>query len=172
MYNDLSTGRYRGLPSLIGRSKKHVFNFLKERMWNKVKGWNEKCFSKAGKVVLIRNVAQAVPTYAMSCFMLPKSLCKELERIMNSFWWGSSGGGDKGIKWLSWSNMCMSKGSGGLGLRDMFGFNLTLLGKHCWNFLSNLNSLVSRVFKARYFANTSLFEAIRGGGDNYIWCGL
>lgn len=63
----------------------------------------------------------------------------------------------------------MSKSSGGLGLRDMVGFNLALLGKHCWSFLSNLNSLVSRVFKARYFANTSLFEARRGGGDSYIW---
>ncbi|XP_074341815.1 uncharacterized protein LOC141679206 [Apium graveolens] len=97
VHNNLSTGRYLGLPSLIGRSKK-----------------------------------QAVPTYAMSCFILPKSLCKELKKIMNSFWWGSSGGGSRGIKWLSWSNMCMSKGSGSLGLRDMLGFNLALLGKHCY----------------------------------------
>lgn len=101
VHSDLSTGKYLGLPSLIGRSKKQVFNFLKERMWNRVKGWSAKCLSKAGKAVLIRNVAQADPTYAMSCFMLPKSLCKELKRIMNIFWWGLSESGSKGIKWLS-----------------------------------------------------------------------
>lgn len=87
-------------------------------MWNKLKGWSSKCLSKAGKAVLLRNVAQAVPTYAMSCFMLPKSLCKELERMMNSFWWGSKEGSSRGIKWLSWSNMSMLKASGGLGFRD------------------------------------------------------
>lgn len=32
VYSDLSTGKYLGLPSLIGRSKKMVFNFLKDRL--------------------------------------------------------------------------------------------------------------------------------------------
>lgn len=43
-----------------------------------------KCLSIAGKAVLLRNVAQAVPSYIMSCFLLPKSICKELEKMMNS----------------------------------------------------------------------------------------
>lgn len=141
-------------------------------MWNKVKRMKCKILSKAGKVVLLRNVAQAIPTYAISCFILPKSLSKELDIIMNSFWRGSSEGGSKGIKWLSSSNICMSKGSGGLGLRDMFGFNLVFLGKNCWNFLSNPNPLVARVLKARNFAITSLFEASHGRGYSYIWSGL
>lgn len=32
VHNDLSTGHYLGLSSLIGRSKKAVFSFLKERL--------------------------------------------------------------------------------------------------------------------------------------------
>lgn len=31
--NDLREGRYLGLPSLIGRSRKKVFNFVKDRVW-------------------------------------------------------------------------------------------------------------------------------------------
>lgn len=54
----------------------------------------------------------------------------------------------------------------------MYGFNLALLGKQCWNFLSNPNSLVARIYKARYFANTHLFDASRGGGVSFIWSGL
>ncbi|KAL8156575.1 hypothetical protein AgCh_001610 [Apium graveolens] len=88
-----------------------------------------------GKAVLLLNVAQAIPSYAMSCFMLPKSLCQELERMMNSFWWVSKGNNRKGIRWLSWENMSMAKGKGGMGFRDLHGFNLALLGKHCWNML-------------------------------------
>lgn len=31
---------------------------------------------------------------------------------------------------------------------------------------------MARVFKARYFSNSSLFEASRGGGVSYVWSGL
>ncbi|XP_074352494.1 uncharacterized protein LOC141691624 [Apium graveolens] len=41
-----------------------------------------------------------------------------------------------------------------------------------YNFLSNPSSLVARVFKARYFINTSLFEASRGGGVSFVWSGF
>lgn len=98
VHKDLSTGKYLGLPSLIGRSKKTAFNFLKDRLWNKLQGWAAKSLSKAGKDVLLRTVAQTIPSYAMSCFLLPKSLCVELERMMNSYWWGSQENNKKGIK--------------------------------------------------------------------------
>ena len=37
----LNTRRYLGLPSLIGRKKKMVFNHLKERVWKRVHGWRK-----------------------------------------------------------------------------------------------------------------------------------
>lgn len=39
---------YLGLPTILGRSKTQVFNFARDRVWNKLKGWKEKMFSKAG----------------------------------------------------------------------------------------------------------------------------
>ncbi|KAL8158345.1 hypothetical protein AgCh_002874 [Apium graveolens] len=170
--NDLSTGHYLGLPSLIGRSKKVVFNYLKERIWSKIKGWSAKCLSRAGKAVLIRSVAQTIPSYAISCFLIPKSLYQELERMMNSFWWGSGQDNKKGVKWLSWTNMCSSKCTGGLGFRDLHGFNLALLGKQYWHFIKNPDTLVARVFKSKYYPNSSLLDASRGGGASFIWSGL
>lgn len=154
--NDLSTGHYLGLPSLIGRSKKAVFSFLKDRLRKKIQGWSEKCLSRAGKAVLLRNVAQAIPSYTMSCFLLPKTLCQELQRLMNSYWWGSGKESNKGIRWLTWENMSMEKARGGMGFRDLYGFNLALLGKHCWQFLNKPNTLAARIYKARYFPNYSL----------------
>ena len=35
----LNTGRYLGLPSLIGRNKRAIFAFLRERMWKRIQGW-------------------------------------------------------------------------------------------------------------------------------------
>lgn len=84
---ELRDGKYLGLPSLVGRSKKFIFNFVKDRVWKKVQGWSNKLMSKAGKLILIKNVAQVVPSYCMSCFLIPKTLCQEIERILNGYWW-------------------------------------------------------------------------------------
>jgi len=59
----------------MGRSKASLFAYLKERVWKHIQGWKEKLLSKAGKEMLIMAVAQAIPSYAMSCFDLTKSLC-------------------------------------------------------------------------------------------------
>ena len=82
---DLSHTKYLGLPSITGRSKKVVFVEIKDKVCKKLAGWKGKLLSLGGKEILIKAVAQAVPTYAMSCFQLPKSLCDDLEKMMRSF---------------------------------------------------------------------------------------
>lgn len=141
--NPLNTGRYLGLPSLIGRSKKAIFAYLKDRLWKRIQGWNNKILSKAGREILIKTVAQAIPSYCMQVFLLPTSLAEELQRMMNSFWWGSKGSGSRSICWMNWNKLCARKEHGGLGFRNLQGFNLALLGKQGWNLLSNPDALLS-----------------------------
>lgn len=49
---------------------------------------------------------------------------------------------------------------------------MALLGKQCWNLLTNPGALVSRLLKARYYPHCSLFEADRKGGSSYTWSSL
>ena len=77
-----------GLPSLVGRNKKNSFKEIKEKLAKKLAGWKEKLLSKAGKEILIKAVTQAIPTYAMSYFKIPDSLCDEMTSLMRNFWWG------------------------------------------------------------------------------------
>lgn len=76
---------YIGAPSFSLRSKRVRFGYLKEKMLRKVDSWSHKQFSKGGKEVLIKAVLQAIPTYAMSCFRIPTSLCVEMEAVCARF---------------------------------------------------------------------------------------
>ena len=80
--------KYLGLLALVGRAKKQCFIYIKKRVWKKLQGWKERLLSQAGKEVLIKSVIQAIPTYTMSCFKLPKGLIKELEIMIRKFWRG------------------------------------------------------------------------------------
>ena len=71
----LHVGRYLGLPSLLGKSRRVIFGFLKDRLWKRLQGWKNKFLSRVGKEVLIKSVAQEIPSYCMSTFLLSKSLC-------------------------------------------------------------------------------------------------
>jgi len=71
---DTRHGKYLCLPSIIGKSKNQVFAKIKEKVGKKISGWKEKMLSMGGKEILIKAVAQTIPTYTMSCFLLPKGL--------------------------------------------------------------------------------------------------
>lgn len=45
----------------------------------------------------------------------------------------------------------MQKELGGLGFRDLRGFTLAMLRNQGWKFMTKLDTMVTRVFKAKYF---------------------
>jgi len=123
-----SHSRYLGLPVIFGRSKKEMFAFLQDRIWKKVRGWKEKCLSKAGEETLIKVVAQAISSYIMSCYKIPEGCCSNIEGMLSKFWWGSTEQQRK-IHWMSWDKLGRAKGKGGLGFRGFSEFNKALLGE-------------------------------------------
>lgn len=125
--NPLNTGHCLGLPSLMGRGKRHIFNYVNDRLWRKLNGWRGKKLSHTGKEMLIKSAAQAVPTFCMSTFLFPSMLLDELQRMMNSFWWGNNEDSSKGIKWMKWERVCVRKDAGGRGFCDLHLFNISLL---------------------------------------------
>ncbi|XP_019196029.1 PREDICTED: uncharacterized protein LOC109189860 [Ipomoea nil] len=68
-------------------------------------------------------------------------------------WWG--------IHWMAWDKLSKPKKFGGLGFKDLRAFNLAMLGKQRWRFLTNPQSLVARVYKAK--------RRIGNGDDTLVW---
>lgn len=60
--------KYSGLPNFVGRSRKKAFLFIIDRIKKQLSSWMDRLVSWAGKEVLIKVVAQAIPTYVMSVF--------------------------------------------------------------------------------------------------------
>ena len=120
--------KYLGLPSFVGRGKKASLLYIKERVWSKIKGWKEKLLSQVGGEVLLKAVVQAIPTYSMSCFKLPTTLCNEIEVMIRKFWWGQQGDRRK-VHRVKWQKLCKPKNKGGMGFRELEKFNVALLAK-------------------------------------------
>ncbi|XP_075663372.1 putative mitochondrial protein AtMg00310 [Castanea sativa] len=134
----------------------------------KIAGWKGKLLSNAGREILIKAVAQATPTYTMSCFKLPVTLCDELNSMASNFWWGQKEK-ERKMAWVSWDKLCTPKMEGGMGFKDLKTFNLALLAKQGWRIQQNPNSLVHKVFKEKYFAGGSFWEAQVGHRPSYVW---
>ena len=67
---------------LMLESKKLCFTYLRDKVVGRLHGGLDRCLSMAGKEVDIKVVAQAIPTYAMACFDLTKTLCDEISRLI------------------------------------------------------------------------------------------
>lgn len=93
---------YLGLLTLVGRAKYQTFAYLKDKVWKKLQGWKGKLLSRAGKEVLIKAVAQSIPTYTMGVFQLPTKLCDVLNVMYVRFWWGQVDR-ERKIHWQRWS---------------------------------------------------------------------
>ena len=85
---NLAKSLYLGLPILMENSKKIGLQGIIDKVHSRIDGWRAKTLSQAGRLVLIKSVAVALPSYAMSSFLLPISYCKELDRLFKNFWWG------------------------------------------------------------------------------------
>ncbi|XP_019173613.1 PREDICTED: uncharacterized protein LOC109169222 [Ipomoea nil] len=159
--------KYLGLPSFVGRNKRDVFSYVEEKISQRIGSWSKKLLSQAGKEVLLKSVAQSMPTFSMSVFLLPETICQSIERTMNKFWWEN--GRERGIHWKAWDRLCFPKKFGGLGFKELRAFNLAMLGKQACRFLTNPGSLAARIYKARYYPTTSFVDATIGNCPSFCW---
>jgi hypothetical protein len=79
------TSIYLGLPILMGNLKKRAFQCIIDKVKSWIDGWRAKTLSQAGRLTLIKSVAAALPSYAMSTFLLPTNFSFELDRIFKNF---------------------------------------------------------------------------------------
>jgi hypothetical protein len=119
---------YLGLP--IGGDPRRLSFWapVVHRIRTRLSGWNNRFLSFGGRLVLLKSVLTALPVYALSFFKAPSGIISSIESLLTNFFW--AGGEDRRkIPWISWMDVCLQEESGGLGVKQLRGFNTALLGK-------------------------------------------
>ena len=78
--------KYLGLPMVGSKSNVGTFKELQERITKKVIEWKEKTISKVGKETLIKSMAQAIPTYSISIFKIPRRVFEDINSALAKYW--------------------------------------------------------------------------------------
>lgn len=71
--------KHLGLPFCKPVSRKSSFQDISDKINANMNGWKSKILSQASRFVLIKAVAQAIPTYVMSTTLFPKSVCHKMD---------------------------------------------------------------------------------------------
>jgi hypothetical protein len=124
--------------------------------------------SRPCKEILIKAVAQAIPSYAMGCFEIPKQLYDQISAMICRYWW-SNQEREKRMHWIRWEKLLMPKSCGGLGFKDIHSFNLAILAKQGWRLIHNSESLCAQLLRAKYFPDGHVLQARSKGSMSYTW---
>lgn len=164
-------GKYLGLPEHFGRRKRDLFTSIVDKIRQRAQSLSTRFLSKAGKLTMLKSVLTAQPTYPMSCFLLPVSLCKRIQSVLTRFWWDGPQGKKK-MCWVSWDKLTQPKSSGGLGFRDIQLFNQAFLAKIAWRLITAPNCLLLRILMGKYCHNQCFLKVPASSSCFHGWRGI
>ncbi|WMV52976.1 hypothetical protein MTR67_046361 [Solanum verrucosum] len=79
--------KYLGMPLGAKNKELEEWSEVLERSERKLTRWKSQYLSLGGRVTLIKSVLDALPTYMLSLFPLPKSIGKKLNKLRRVFFW-------------------------------------------------------------------------------------
>ncbi|XP_010463243.1 PREDICTED: uncharacterized protein LOC104743910 [Camelina sativa] len=132
--------RYLGLPLLPKRMSSADYIPLLEMIKSKIGSWTARVLSFAGRLQLICSVISSITNFWISAFRLPKACIKEIDQLCSAFLWSGPSLNAKKTK-VAWSEVCLPKREGGLGLRSIEEANKVSVLKLIWRLLSAKDSL-------------------------------
>ena len=131
-------GKYLGFPLKHSGSTSQDFNFVVERVQNKLQGWKASLLSMVGRVVMALIVLSVILAYVMQGCILPARVLNNLDKFNQNFVWGLTDEKKK-MHMVNWKTITRPKRRGGLGIQEARGRNLNLAAKLCWRMENSKN---------------------------------
>ncbi|KAE8731122.1 hypothetical protein F3Y22_tig00002840pilonHSYRG00305 [Hibiscus syriacus] len=149
-------GKYLGIPVLHMRARCSNYDFILDKMRNRLSRWVARSLFMAGRIVLANSTLLAIMIYFMQSTMLPKIVCLDIEKLIRKFIWGSSATVSK-ILLVNWEVLCQPRDHGGLDLRRVHDFNAAFILQVGFALITNAFSLWTRLLRE----NTGWLTSVR-----------
>lgn len=112
--------------------------WLLAKIEKKVSSWSHRWLSRAGCLVMVKAVLEAISFYWMALTWIPQGILEKIRRMCFSFLWS----GIKDVKtmpWVRWECIALTKSLGGWGLKNIFIFSRALATKSRWWLISSIS---------------------------------
>ncbi|XP_021751006.1 uncharacterized protein LOC110716668 [Chenopodium quinoa] len=138
-----NVGVHLGAPIDIQGKKKLSFQYLVDKVTEKIVSWASLRLSQAAKLILINTVLVSISAHVMKCLKLPQSIVNKIDSVITKFWWSNNG--NKGIHWVKREVVQLPKSMVGLGVQGISNLNDALLFKEASRMHLNPQLLISKV---------------------------
>ncbi|MQL84778.1 hypothetical protein Taro_017299 [Colocasia esculenta] len=128
MRNDKSIGRYLMVQISFVKPAEKAMKDVCRVMENKLSGWKGRSLSMAARVVLVKHVLTAIPTYWAAVINFRQALVEKIERICRNFIWRGNKE-TKGLYLVGWEALKMPQELGGFGITDIMDRNSAMMLK-------------------------------------------
>ena len=163
---ELSEGlKYLGFYLKPNDYWKMDWKWLTRKLEKQLQVWSNKWLSKAGRLILVKSVLEAISVYWMSIAWIPKGFLEKHRCICFTLLWQ----GKKEIhtrRWVKWDRITIPKALGGWGLKNIFHFSIDLVAKCGWRLIST-TSPWTEVIAQKYISPSSMIEWIRNPQKSY-----
>ena len=110
----------------------------------------------------------------MSTVLFSKSFIQKINAIIRGFWWArvQDDNPTSPIAFHSWEDIYQTKENGGLGIRDLYTVNKSLLTHAAWDIATNKNPFLSSILKAKYYHNGPFWTTNTNGPRSIFWSSI
>ena len=148
--------KYLGLPITLGSNINQLWDEVISKFKKKIAAWGGFWITTGGKLMLIKLVLTALPTYQASLMLAPKEISDQISRLMRNFMWNGGRKNNNRFHLISWDTVKWPLAEGGLHIRDPLHANLAMSCKLLWQLYVEPNNPVSQIFKLKYLKNQSI----------------
>lgn len=132
--------RYLAMPLTSKQYTVVDCEYLVERMTTRIRSWNARHRSYTTRLQLVNSVLLSISIYWSQTVIIPKKVLHQINHICRSYLWhgvvDSNAPGN-----VNWEKVCRLKKEGGLGVRNLYYWNLAAVGKIAWHISSKQDSL-------------------------------
>jgi len=166
---------YLGHPLIFNHAdRSKAYSFIINKFRGKLSKLKANKLNHAGRLTYINSVLASIPIYYMTTILFSKKFIEKITSIMRKFWWSSiqDENDSVGFSFRSWKDICRPKNEGGLGIRDLFTVNKSLLLNAAWKIATGKNQFLSDILKAKYYPNSSFWLAGNHSTKSAFWASI